>query len=203
MSNLITPEARLSYPSLFKPKLPYNAKPGAEPRYEATLVFGPGADLTALKRAALETAKAKWGDDTAKLIKAGKVKLPFLADTEERYEEGSTIVRTWSKEKPGIVDRYAGSDGKPVPITDPAALYPGARVRASVRPFAYDNSGNRGVSFGLINMQKLGDADRFDNRVVVDAADEFEATEKAPADLAGKAGKPAAVEEDELSDLLK
>jgi hypothetical protein len=208
--NIITPEARLSYPSLFKPRKRAD-NPNQEPRYEAVLVFDAGTDLTALKRAAVEVAKARWGDDAAKMIKAGTLRMPFRTDGEEKYGPGTTFISVWSNDKPGLVDRYAGPDGKPVPITDPAVLYAGCKVRASVRAFAYPapgrpSTGNKGVSFGLQNLQKLGEGERLDNRVVLDAAEEFEATEKAPVPLpvaSGIVGKSAtAVSTDDLAELL-
>ena len=87
-----------------------------------------------------------------------------------------------NKSKPGIVSIYAGADGKPTSIEDPAQIYAGCKVRASLRAYAYDVSGNKGVAFSLGNLQKLADGERLDGRVK--AADEFEADlSVAPADL--------------------
>ena len=58
-----------------------------------------------------------------------------------------------------------------VPIKDPREIYPGVRCRVSLGVFAYDQRGNKGVSFGLNNVQKLGDGPRIDN--TKDAKDEF------------------------------
>ncbi|HKJ88554.1 MAG TPA: ssDNA-binding protein, partial [Gammaproteobacteria bacterium] len=52
-------------------------------------------------------------------------------------------------------------------------------VRASVRPFAYDTQGNRGVSFALNNIQLLRDGERLDSRVAPE--EDFDAVE--PVDL--------------------
>jgi hypothetical protein len=87
-----------------------------------------------------------------------------------------------NKSKPGIVSTYPGPDGKPTPIDDTNAIYAGCRVRASLRAYAYDVSGNKGVAFSLGNLQKLADGDRLDGRKR--AEDEFEADLSAkPADL--------------------
>jgi hypothetical protein len=116
------------------------------------------------------------------LLKAGKIRLPFRTDGEEKgYGEGSTFINVKSKQAPGIVSRYAGADGKPLAIKDPAEIYAGAKVRASLRAFAYDNNGNKGVSFALNNVQKLGEGARIDGRLK--AEDEFTAEASEASDL--------------------
>ena len=47
--------------------------------------------------------------------------------------------------------------------------------------FAYDKAGNRGISFGLNNVQKLGDGERLDGRLK--AEDDFDPIEDKPAKL--------------------
>lgn len=168
---VITPEAVLSYPHLFNPAAP---NPLSEPVYSCSLVFLPGADLSGLKAAALEAARERWGDKAEPLIKSGKIRLPFRTDAEEKgYPAGSIFINVKSKTRPGVVSRYAGPDGKPQRIDNEEEVYPGCRVRASLRAFAYDTNGNRGVSFGLNNLQKLADGERLDGKRR--AEDEFEA----------------------------
>ena len=55
--------------------------------------------------------------------------------------------------RPGLVD------AKLQDIIDDTDVYSGAWYRAQVRAFAYDTAGNKGVSFGLQNVQKLRDDD--------------------------------------------
>ncbi len=50
------------------------------------------------------------------------------------------------------------------PIIDPTDYYAGCWSIASVNAYAYDTKGNRGVSFGLVNLQKVGDGDPLGNR---------------------------------------
>lgn len=176
---IITPKAILSYPHLFEPRA---QSPGAEPMYSCSLVFEAGTDLSELKQAAWAAAKEKWGDKAEAMLKDGRIRMPFRTDGAEKgYPEGSVFINVRSKSAPGIVDRYAGPDGKPVRITDESLIYPGCIVRASVRAFAYDTSGNKGVSFALGNIQKLADGPRLDGKRK--AEDEFEALEQAPADV--------------------
>ena len=173
---IITPKAILSYPHLFEPR---PSTPGGEPVYSCSLVFEPGTDLSAMKQEALRVAREKWADKTDAMLRTGKIRMPFREDGEEKgYPPGAVFINVRSRTAPGIVDRYAGPDGKPVRINDPEAVYPGCYVRASLRAFAYDTNGNRGVSFGLCNVQKLGDGQRLDGRKKPE--DEFEAEERTP-----------------------
>jgi hypothetical protein len=175
----ITPKARLSYPALFEPKIPPQQ---TEPVYSCTLVFEDGTNLAELEKLADSVGQEKWGDKYASLKKTGKIRSPFRTDGEEKgYPEGSIFINIKSKQAPGIVSIYPGEDGKPQKITDPAQVYAGCYVRASVRAFAYDTQGNKGVSFALNNIQKMADGERLDGRSR--AEDEFEADANASADL--------------------
>lgn len=179
MSKVITPKGRLSYPALFEPKIPPQQ---TEPVYSCTIVFEDGVDLSSLMKAAEECGKEKWGDKYAALVKGGKIRSPFREDGEEKgYPPGSIFINIKSKQAPGIVSIFPGEDGKPAKITDPGQVYAGCYVRASVRAFAYDVNGNKGVSFALNNIQKVADGDRLDGRSR--AEDEFEADANASADL--------------------
>lgn len=177
-----TPEAVLSYPALFEPK----AMKGStqEPKYSAVFVFPAGTDLSALKAAAIEAGEDFFGgkEKFAALLKKSGTNWPFRTDGAEKgYPEGSIFISARSNSKPGVVSRYAGVDGKPTAITDPKEMYAGARVRATLTAFGFDNSGKKGVTFGLNNIQKLGEGDRLDGRTK--AEDDFEAMESDPVDV--------------------
>jgi len=175
-TKVITPEAVISYPQLFAPK--ENDK--GELFYSCALVFLAGTDISKLKAAALAAGKAKFG---AKFNpESQSYSWPFRTDVDEKgYPAGATFFNCKSKGKPGVVDRYAGADGKPRPITDAAEVYAGAKVRASIRFYAFETKGNRGVAVALNNVQKLGDGPRLDSRMA--AEDEFEATAAEPSAL--------------------
>ena len=147
---------------------------GGPARYSCTLVFRAGTDLTALKTAAAEALKEKFGAKTADLLKSGKLRLPFREDGAEKgYPEGSIFINAKSKAQPGIVGAFSGPDGKPLALKNEEDIYPGCIVRASLRAFAYDTQGNKGASFALGNVQKLEDGERLDGRKK--AEDEFDA----------------------------
>lgn len=176
---IITPEAILSYPHLFTPQ----EDDKGQLKYSASLVFLDGADLKEMKNEAVEAARAKWGTKADSMIRSGSLRMPFRKDGEEKgYPEGAVFVNVRSGQRPGIVSRYPDpKTGKPAIITDEEEIYPGVIVRASVTAFAYDVSGNKGVSFALNNIQKLRDGERLDGRMK--AEDEFEADEELAADL--------------------
>lgn len=186
--NLITPEAILSFPAVFTPQPPMN--PGEKPKYGCTLVFTPEAQKTprfkALQQEALRVARVKFGAEADGLIRAGKLNFPFLKDEDAGYPPGSVFIRPRSESKPGIVGCTPDASGRAALITDPNEIYPGIVVLASVSCYAYDKKMNRGVTFGLGNIQKLRDGDRLDNRK--HAQDEFTPVE--------------AVEESDLADLI-
>ena len=185
-SKIITPTGTLSYPNLAKPRA---VQAGQKEKYGVALVFPPGADLDALKMAALAIATDKCGglEKAKTMIKVGSIHWPFNSDWEKKgYPEGSTYINARSDNKPGACYAYPGEDGKPASMADAdieKELYPGAQVRLSVTAFWFDKGLKKGVSFGLNNVQKLGEGPRLDNRK--EAREEFDADLNAkPADLA-------------------
>lgn len=189
---VVTPKATLSYPHLDVPQA--GQKPGDKAKYSATLIFPDGADLAPLAAAVLAAAEEKYGAKAAEMLRTGALKSPFRKDAEAKgYAPGSVFINTRSERKPGLVYLHAGAekstDGKLLPARIPEDkvkedLYPGCFVRAQLRAFAYDTSGNKGVSFALNNVQKLGDGERIDDRQ--DATQAFDADlSAAPAGLDG------------------
>jgi hypothetical protein len=198
-TKVTTPKAMLSYPHIAEPVQQKNddGTVKGKPKYSAALVFEAGSDLTALRKAVLAAGEAKFPgkfqqliEENKKSVAAGgriKFNLPFRMDGEEKgYPAGSTFINVRTEQKPGCVFSYA-EPGTAKPAVIPAdkivdELYPGAFVRATVVAFGYDREGNRGVSFALNNIQKLGEGERLDSRKA--AVDEFDVDlSAAPADL--------------------
>lgn len=194
MSKIITPKFRASYVTLFTPR---KANETAEPKYSIVALFekepevpAGSATLAAMQKLVIETAVEKFGsklggvEGVKKAFASGKLKSPFRKNDEGKYPDEYPVFITFStseKYPPGVVDRYKGPDGKPRVITDPDDVYSGCYARAEVKAFAYDTAGNRGVSFGLNNVQKLGEGDRLDSRTR--ATDAFGAFEDDAADF--------------------
>lgn len=178
-----TPEAIISYPKLFQP----DSFGGGDPKYSAALIFEEGTNLKELKEAAVAVAVERWGDKAGALLSSGELRSPFRTDTEVKgYPDGATFLNVRSKQRPGVVSLIPDpqNDGKPSVIRDEGAIVAGARVYAAIVPFAYDNNGNKGISFGLNHIQLIRPPtaeERLDGRVA--AEDVFDADASAAADL--------------------
>jgi hypothetical protein len=161
-----TPIFRGSFANLFE------AKPGPDgnnPKFGITMLFDAAAQkspqFAAMKALAVAAAKEKFGD--TKLKADGKgwfhgLRNPFRDGAEksdlEGYE-GCVFAAATTKQQPGVVD------SKVQRIIDPNAAYSGAYYRATVTAYAYEQAGNKGVAFGLQNVQKVRDGERMAGRV--------------------------------------
>jgi hypothetical protein len=168
--NIITPEFRAAFVGLFKATAPKDNPNGAK-KYSMRAVFMPDADLSALKEQAKIAAEEKWGQ--GKVPKT--IRSPFRYNEElENPIPGvpdDAVVMTFSANedrRPGVVDKNLQD------IIDDSEVYSGAWFRAQVRAYAYDNAGNKGVSFGLQNVQKTKDDEPL-GRGKVPASKAFEA----------------------------
>jgi hypothetical protein len=175
-SALISPEATASYPALFTPKLPKNAKPTDKPKFSVTLLFTPAAmqtpEFKAMQEAVVRCAVNKWGAKGETMIREKALRLPFRTDVESKGHPADYACfincNTGEATPPAVV----GRDGKP--ITDQREVYAGCKVRVSLGAYAYGGPGTDqtpGVALGLRNVQKLGDGPRLDNRTT--AAQDF------------------------------
>jgi len=148
---LITPIGLLSFPHLFVPQPRLN---NPEPVYQASLIIPPEgqktAEYTALKNAALEACKTKFGSRMNDPAFVGRLRSPFRDAGEKSnlagYEPGHVFLNCWSKFPPGVV----GPQRQQMLKED---VFAGQFARFSVNPYAYDQLGNVGVAFGLNNVQ--------------------------------------------------
>lgn len=168
----MTPKFRVSFPSVFEPK----AFEGQEAKYSIVMLFKKGeADLKAMKQAVQNVAEEKWGP---KEKWPKNLRTPFR-DGDEKSDtegyEGHIFVSASNKLKPGLVDQATH------PILDREAFYAGCYARATVIAFAYDQKGNKGVSFSLQNIQKLADGPSLSGRKA--ASEEFDSVEDESDDL--------------------
>jgi hypothetical protein len=149
-----TPIFRVSFPNVFQPKL--NELSG-KTEYSMVMLFDKKADLKPLKELAAATVREKWGDK----VPSG-LRNPFRdGDVEKAGREGYVnviFINAKSNQKPGVVD------GDCQPIINTEDFYPGCYARATLTAYAYDNKGNRGVAFGLGNVQKVKDGEPFSGR---------------------------------------
>jgi hypothetical protein len=176
--NLITPHFRAAFISVFKATSMKNADgTTSKSKFSIRAAFPPTAKLDALKKEAEIAAREKWGDKIPKTLRS-----PFR--TNEELENpivgigDDWVIMSFSANedrRPGIVD------AKNQDIIDDADVYSGAWYRAQVRAFAYDQAGNKGVSFGLQNVQKIKDDDPLGNGRIP-ASKAFEPVEGAAGD---------------------
>lgn len=170
--NVITPEFRASYPQVFRAKR--NDLNGKD-EFSVMALFDAKADLSKLKAAAEAAIVEKWGADKEKWPQ--NLRSPFRKQAEkekngklpEGYSADGIFITLRSTQKPGLINQ------KNDDIIDETEFYGGCYARASVRAYAYDQRGNRGVAFGLQNIQKLRDGEPLAGRPK--AQDEFEPVE--------------------------
>lgn len=148
---------RLAWPSLFTPSKMKGAGDDQKAKFQATVLIKSGCDMDAAKKVASEAAVKKFGEVKAK---SGNLRSPFRKSEEnDRLVEAGLAddyplyITARSEGKPGVV----GPNGKAV--EDPEQVYSGRWVKVSMQAFGYDTSGNKGVSFGLQNVQLLDNDD--------------------------------------------
>jgi len=185
---VITPEAILMYPAVFRPRL-NKKRPQNPPKYSCVLVFPAGADLSAMTAAAAAAGEAKWPGKFQAIKGTFPHKVFKQAESYERFIEipefkGSIYISASNSEqgKPGVVDANLQ------PILDEGEIYSGCIVRAQVRFYAYDNE-SRGISVALENLMKVRDGKRFGGKLPAEQA--FKA-------VAG-AGAPASTDADDIA----
>jgi hypothetical protein len=159
-----TPKFRVSFPQLFEAKA---MEEGQEPKYSVTMLFPKDTDLSALEEA-YDAAVAKGMEDKWKGKKPKNLRNPFRdGDEDENYCDkdgypGHIFVRASTKTKPGVIATDVDpSTGKRRVIDDPQEVYAGCYARATVVAYPYDVAGNKGIAFGLQNLQKLEDGESF------------------------------------------
>lgn len=149
---MLTPEFRCGFQALFRALPPKDNANGAK-KYQIRALFPPTTDLSAMKAAAAQAATDKFGSNVPKNLRS-----PFRLN-EELDKPFADIGDDWivmtftanENSRPGLVDANLQD------IINEADVYSGAWFRAEVQPYGYDNAGNKGVAFGLENVQKLRD----------------------------------------------
>ncbi len=201
ITQVLTPKFRVSFPAVFEPKLPPGKTDPKDAKYSITMLFkveGTDAvDITPLKNAVRDVMVAKFGEDKTKWPKG--FKLPFRSGEEEAkkdadgYGKGIIFCSASAKRefKPGLVDQNKK------PITSPSEFYGGCYARATLSVYWYDKGVNKGIAFGLRNIQKWHDGEPFSGRTKPE--NDFDALDVPLADISEKGTTtPATSEEDSL-----
>lgn len=152
-TTVVTGVVRGSYVRVFEPAL--NDLSGNMEYSMAVLVpKSDKATIAKLKKAANAALAKKWPDASSRPrnlrnpLRDGDEKDP----PDEAYED-HYFFNCKSSTAPGIVD------GKLKPVTDAREFVSGDYCRVSLNAYAYDKKGNRGVAFGLNNIQVVEKGD--------------------------------------------
>lgn len=178
MKNVTTPEFRGCFLQVFRPGKPKTAKADQLPNYSVRAAFPPDSDFKAMKAQAEEAVKYKWPAGAPKNLRS-----PFRRndelDTPLNGIPDDWIVMTFARReqdgRPAVFDEQV----RPIEPVNQSEVYSGAWYQASVRAYGYDNSGNKGVSFGLQGIQKRRDGDPLGGMTVATATDFAPAEESA------------------------
>ena len=170
MEKVMTPEFRVSFPSVFKATA-FNDK--SEPKYKLVMLFPKSDKLKELKALAQKAVAERWPD---KAKRPKNLKHPFRDGDEEKPDldgyPDHIFISASSKMKPGVVDQNVQ------PIISEEEFYAGCYARATLTAYAYSQGNNHGVAFGLQNVQKLRDGEEFSGRAK--AEEEFDAVDIGP-----------------------
>ena len=177
MSNLVTGKVRFSYVQVFEPK----SINGGEEKYSITLLI-PKTDTNTHQRIMAEINKTLQENvaDTFKGVMPANPSMPIydgdgLRPGGEAFGtecKGHWVMSARSNNAPEIVDANCN------PIISKNEFYSGCYGRASIRFYAYNQNGNKGIGCGLGNLQKLEDGQPLDGRTT--AAEDFGTPYQAP-----------------------
>jgi hypothetical protein len=150
-SNIVmSPVFRVAFPKVFTAD-----KDG---KFKMCCIFPAGTDLTALNALVQPAAIKKFGGELPKGIRGPWRKGEDKAGDYEGFEAGMTYINVSSKFQPRIVDANVQ------PIINPKDFYAGCWARATLNAFGYAAEGNKGVSFGMSDIQKVRDDKPFAGR---------------------------------------
>lgn len=169
-TKVVTGKVRFSYVNIFEAKEPQG---GGDAKYSVTLLI-PKSDAATVEK--IKAAMAEARENFVK--KNGASSLPAkpnhtlhdgdgVRDSGDPYGpecKGCYVITVSSKQKPVIVDSFRNE------ITDPGEVYSGCFGRAAINFYGYNSNGKKGISAGLLSIQKLHDGEPFGT---VGSADDF------------------------------
>lgn len=156
-TKVVTGKVRLSYVHLFEA---YANDDTQDAKFSCTILIPKGDTVTLGK---IKTAIAAAAEAGKEKHFGGKVPNDVKTtlhdgDDEDVLEKnpeyaGHMYMSITSKTKPGIVDQQLNQ------ILDSTEVYSGCYAVVSMNAFSYSAKGNKGVSFGLNHVMKVGDGD--------------------------------------------
>jgi len=154
-----TPEFRVSFPSVFKPK--FNSLSGKNEYLVDALFPKKTTDMSVFKKALEAACINQWGskDNVPKKLR-NPIKDGDQSELEEYSGHWYITFKAGEKYQPLVIGTKKDANGKFIELNE-KEFYGGCYARAVVNAYAYDQQVNKGVSFGLGNIQKLRDGERF------------------------------------------
>lgn len=170
-TKVVTGKVRFSYAFLSKPKRETKADGSVVEKYTATILLPKSDKATyeALRAAEQEARQKKFPGKPAAFYSALASTIHDGDGVRPSGDEfgpeckGHWVFTVSSKDRPGIVDENTD------PLLEP--VNSGDYGRVSVNCYGYENSGKRGTSFGLNNVQLLERGESLSGRT--DAATDF------------------------------
>lgn len=158
-TSILTPPGIASFLTLQKPR---PVVVGGEPRFSLTLIFDKAAqarpEFKALQVGIDAALKDRWPSKLPPGLRSPFHDGAEKAGVYEGYKAGDIYISPWSKDQPGAVNAQKQD------IIDWSEFWAGWLARANVRPFAYDQGGNKGCGLFLDSVQFLRPGPRLDGR---------------------------------------
>jgi hypothetical protein len=156
---MLTPKFRINWPALLKPELRDKNKPEKGSVYRVDAIYPLDADLSALRKAALQCIIDEFGQDEKKW--PANLHSPFRDQKEfakdgvlpEGYVAGAILMKYKTDEANSVVGVVDGTKGNQSVIA-PSEIYSGRWAIADVTPkyYNYENM-SKGVTFYLNHVQ--------------------------------------------------
>ena len=151
-------DTRWSYANVWEAK----SINGGTPKFSVSLIIPKTDTVTVQKikaaiQAAYEEGQAKLKGNGRTVPPLTAIKTPLRDGDTERPDDpayaGSYFINANSATAPGIVDADCN------PILTRSEVYSGVYGRASISFYAFNSSGNKGIAYGLNNLQKIRDGE--------------------------------------------
>lgn len=172
-------KVRLCWPELFEAK---EFDGDGKPKFRAVLLIDK-KDKAAL--ATLKAAQSEAAEEGKSKVFGGKVPSnlkSIIHDGDDEAEQFPERAGHWRmsvssnpKFRPGVVDKNVQ------PVLDQSEVYSGVYANVTLTAYAFDRNGNKGVTFGLNNVQVLGYGENLAGGVA--ASEEFDAVDVDEDDL--------------------
>ena len=158
MKVITGPNTRWSYANVWEPK----SINGSTPKYSVSLIIPKSDKVTVEKikkaiQAAYEEGQSKLKGNGKTVPALSVLKTPLRDGDLERPDDetyaNSYFINANSATAPGIVDADRNT------IIDRSEVYSGVYGRASIKLYAFNSNGNKGIACGLNNLQKIKDGE--------------------------------------------